>query len=539
MHTLFFRVRVLLCRHLRTIWLRARSLFLSISIRFHRLCTTNANDSNRGATSTSTSTTNNNTAATVATATRTHRPPTPMPATKTRVYERVSARARELKAHIMMMRERRAAMKNSTKQTAYARMGAAAVAPSKEDLAGVTGKYCEDDVEEDEEGEEVVIRDITEAQPESDDPDAFEALFKSLSSSPTLRLDTWHQYGSPFSPPFSPSLSLPSPALREPESLLCALPIPSPTMSSTSSSSASRDTSAPTTPITPTTPLSFLRPHPRPRSRAHFRTFSASIAARSPLSLSFPLSLSLPLSVRRASTPGAGAMHRYANENKEDDDCDEHDGVREGGGEDNEDPFGTYGRAYYAPGARAALGLGDAYDLSAWTWARDYAPYRGAGANKRKHHVRTRRQQLSGDYADLATIRAGVAGGHGRVYRTPSHAASAPQLSCAQRPDRELEYLRALAKSTGRGRVARLPGPEPGRTSARDRALPAHRSGIRPLLLPQKLGLTGGPSAGVPGRETDKSKTDAMVVSDERGRKATGWELDLERGVFCEDGTEV
>ena len=531
MHALFFRVRVLLCRHLHTIWLRARSLFLSISIRLHRLCTTNANDSNQS-TSTSTPTTSNDTAAT---ATRPHRPPTPMPAAKTRVYEWVSARARELKAHMMMMSERGAAMKNtaktsttSTMQTAYARMGAAAAAPGKEDLAGATtGKYCEDDIEEeDDEGDEVVMRDITEAQPEGDDPDAFEALFKSLSSSPTLRLDAWHQYGSPF----SPSPSLPSPTLREPESLLCALPIPSPTMSTTSSSSASRDTSAPTTPMTPTTPLGFLRPHPRPRSRAHFRTFSASIVARSPLSLSFPLSLSLPLSVRRASTPGAGAMHRYANENKEDEDCDEEDGGREGGGEDDEDPFGTYGRAYYAPGARAALGLGDAYDLSAWTWARDCAPYRDGGANKRKHHVRTGRRQLSGDHADPATTRAGAAGGHG-VYRTPSHAASAPQLSCAQQPDRELEYLRALAKATARGRVARPPRPEPVRINPRDRALPAHRGGIRPLLLPQKLGLTGG--GGVPGRGTDKSK---MVVSDGRGHKATGWERDLERGVFCEDG---
>ena len=85
----------------------------------------------------------------------------------------------------------------STKPTAYTRMGAAAVAPGKEDLAGATGKYCEDDVEEeDEEGEEVVIRDVTETQ--GDDPaDEFEALFKSLSSSsPTLRLDAWHHYGS-------------------------------------------------------------------------------------------------------------------------------------------------------------------------------------------------------------------------------------------------------------------------------------------------------------------------------------------------------
>jgi hypothetical protein len=228
-------------------------------------------------------------------------------------------------------------------------------------------------------------------------------------------------------------------------------------------------------------------------------------------------------------------MHRYVNDDKRDEDGDGDDGGRGANGEEDEDPFGTYGRAYYAPGARAALGLGDAYDLSAWTWARDCAPYRGGGANKRRHHVRTGRQRLGGVHADPATTKTGGVAesgpgpGPGRVYRTPSHAVSAPQLSCAQRPDRELEYLRALAKATARGRVARTPRPE-----ARDRAPPAHRSGIRPLLLPQKFGLTG---SGVPGCEADESKTEAMVVSDGRGRKATGWELDLERGMLC--GAEV
>jgi hypothetical protein len=453
-----------------------------------------------------------------------------MPTAKTRVYQWACARVRELKARISTMRERRAAGKD---QTTYARMGAGAVAPSKEDLAGATGKYCEDDVEEEDEEEgEGVIMDGTEAV-QRDDPGAFEAIFKSLSSSPTL----WGDYGSPF----SPSLSLPSSALREPEPLLYALPVPSPTISCASSSSASYDTSVPTTPITPitpTTPLSFLRPRPHPRSRAHFRTFSASIAARSPLSLSFPLSLSLPLAARRASTPGGMPMHQYMNENEQDEDRDEEDGGREGDGNDgneDEDPFGTYGRAYYAPGARAALGLGNAYDLSAWTWARDCTPCRGGGAKRQKRHVRAERQQDPGA-TEVAATEPGPR--PGRVYRSPIHATSAPQLSYAQPPDRELEYLRALAKATATARVARPPGPKPVRTNARDQARPAHRSGIRPLLLPQKLGLTDG-GGGVLGCEMDKTKIDAMTVSGVRGRKATGWELDLERGVFCGDGVEA
>jgi hypothetical protein len=231
-------------------------------------------------------------------------------------------------------------------------------------------------------------------------------------------------------------------------------------------------------------------------------------------------------------------MHQYMNENEQDEDRDEEDGGRENDGKDgdeDEDPFGTYGRAYYAPGARAALGLGNAYDLSAWTWARDCTPYRGGGAKRQKRHVRAERQQDPG----ATKVAAAEPGPRpGRVYRSPIHAASAPQLSYAQRPDRELEYLRALAKATATARVARPPGPEPARTNARDQAPPAHRSGIRPLLLPQKLGLTGG-GGGVLGCEMDKTKIDAMVVSGARGRKATGWELDLERGVFCGDGAEA
>jgi hypothetical protein len=206
------------------------------------------------------------------------------------------------------------------------------------------------------------------------------------------------------------------------------------------------------------------------------------------------------------------------------------DGEFEGGGED---PFGTYGRAYYAPGARVALGLGDAYDLSAWTWARDCgAPY--YSAKKRKRHGRAG-LQCCGFHADPATAKAPSAGsspGPGAVYSAPIHAASAPQLSCAQLPDSEMECLHASANATARGRVARPAEHEPVRANAwnaRDRAS-GHRSGIRPLLLPQKLGLSGA------GGEMDKAKTNAVVISGGHGREATGWELDLERGMLCGDG---
>jgi hypothetical protein len=203
-----------------------------------------------------------------------------------------------------MMRERRAAMAmtttgtmstTSTKRAAYTRMGAAAVGPGKEDVAGAMRKYCEDDVEEEDDANEETMR--TDSRRSS-----------RHCRRPPLRLDARRRYGSPF----SPSLSLPSPtsslstpglltpALLEPEFLYA---LPSPTMPY-SSSSASHDTSAPATPTTPTTTMTprthlFPRPH-HPRERAHFRTFSASIAARSPLSLSFPLSFSLPLSAHRA-----------------------------------------------------------------------------------------------------------------------------------------------------------------------------------------------------------------------------------------------
>ena len=303
-----FRV---LCRHLRTIWLRGRSLFLSI--RFRRL---------RTSASTNTNTTTNTKTTTATNATRAHRPPTPMPASstasllqalstaRTRAFQWACVRGRKLKAH--MMRERGAAMTmtttgtmstTSTKRAVYTRMGAAAAGLGKEDVAGGMRKYCEGDADEEAE-KEARKEDNRES---GDDADGFEALFKSLSSSPPLRLDSWRRYGSPF----SPSLSLPSPtsssstwglltpALLEAE-FLYALPSPTAPAMSYSSSSASHDTSAPVTPTIPTTTMTsrthlFPRSH-HPRSRAHFRTSSASIAALALL----PLSLSLPLSAHRA-----------------------------------------------------------------------------------------------------------------------------------------------------------------------------------------------------------------------------------------------
>lgn len=399
----------------------------------------------------------------------------------------------------------------------------------------------EDEANEGEEREEETEEPRGESQ---DDLDAFEALFKSLSSSsPALHLDTSYS-------PFSPSLSLLSrastpgpltPILPEPEFRLeldLEHALPSPAISSVSS--RSYDTSAPPTPTSPlgfptthhtvdeaapvtVTPRLHLRPRPHPRTQ--FRSLSASITARSPLSFSFPLSLSLPLAGRRASSLGTG-MHRYMVQQNDD---------RAGGatarvaGEDGkevgegEDPFGTHGGAYYAPGAREALVLGDAYDLTAWAWACDCSPYRRT--KERKRHVQTGPITKASGAAiadggddDGTTMKSGNKSGS--VYGVPIHATSAPQLSCAQRPDRELEYLQALANATARGRVPR----PPARVGTRDRA-PGYRSGIRPLLLPKKLGL---PGSGAPGREMDMAK---VTMSGGCERQATGWELDLERGV--------
>jgi len=560
MDNTLFRV---LCRHLHTLWLRARNLFLSI--RFRQLST-----------SSSTSSSSDHSIA----PTRIYRPPTPMPTSdpspasriipalsmaRTKACQWASGHARRLK---VQMEERRRTTREKKmvvmKQVMYARMGAA-VGQEKEDM---TMDEEEDDDEANEEEEEE-SREGTVPQGDGN-LDAFEALFGPLSSSPPpLRLYTWPRSR----PQYPPSLSVLSrastpgpltPALSaaDAERDLCH-GVPSPTLSCASSGSC--DISAPATPTTPlgfpasrtvdqaasVTPRLHIRPHPRPRSR--FRTLSASITARSPLSFSFPISLSLPLAARRASSPGA-AMHRYMVDHDEQDGYSGEDRGRtrrvadrvaredgEGVGE-GEDPFGTHGREYYAPGARVALGLGNAYDLSAWAWACDYSPYRRT--KKRKHRGRKRHYSVHAVPAtdSTDTIAAPDTGGDGdsnivggtrsgRVYRSSIHAASAPQLSDTQNEDSELEYLCALTNATTRGRVVRPYAPV--RRSVRDGAS-RYRSGIRPLLLPQKYGLQG--SGALAEHEADKVDT---LVSGGRESRATGWELDLERGACGERREEI
>ena len=462
-------------------------------------------------------------------------------------------------------------------RSVYARMAARMVGQvKKEEGHGIaaTGKYCakeiEDDDDDDEANEEEEDRVGTAAQGNDDDLDAFEALFKPLSSSPTLRFFASQRSRSPF----APSLSLLSPAstpgLSTPDLLVpdpwlelepgYAHVLPSPMISC--ASIGSDTSSAPATPtasqgssfpfpgiytadeieVAPVKPRLHLRPNPRPRTQ--FRTLSASITARSPLSLSFPLSLSLPLSTRRASSPGT-AVSRYMEEHGRQD---EDRGVKRGragaraavtggvedgdGVVDGEDPFGTHGRAYYTPRARAALGFGDAYDLSAWEWACDYSPCRKAKKQEEKLHGQAEQQQWGVHPGPAATaVTGGTGPGSWSVYHTPIHAASDPQLSCAIRPDKDIEYLRAMAKATARGRVVRLPAPVPSGTSARNprdhQHASGYRNGIRPLLLPQKLGL---PGSGMPVR----TRANDTHLSAGRDRGPTGWERDLECGVSGE-----
>ncbi len=468
------------------------------------------------------------------------------------------------------------------KQMVYARMAARGVGSVKKDEGnGVVGtsKYCakaieddEDDeeVNEDEEDEEEENRVGAEAQGNEDDLDVFEALFKPLSSSPTLRFVASRRPCSPFPPSLSLASPVSTPGHSTPDLLLpearldAGYALPSPTISYASSGSGPCDTnsasatsamspgltfpfpsirSADETEGTPVTPRPHLRPNPRPRIR--FRTLSASITARSPLSLSFPLSLSLPLSTRRAS---GAEMNQYMDEpGRAGRDVTEATAVEEGtdggGIGDGEDPFGTHGRAYYAPHARAALGFGDAYDLSAWAWACDYSPSYRQKKKQQRHHVRTGSATTPAFAVGNGSILAGGTGsGAGAVYSTPIHAASAPQLSYAQCPDKEIEYQRAMAKAArARGRVERPPMPvRPGlitRDSRNQQHAPGYRGGIRPLLLPQKLGLTGS-GVPIPPREIDKANN--TVLSGGRGRRATGWEWDLERGMSGEgDGAKA
>lgn len=94
------------------------------------------------------------------------------------------------------MTERRVARKNVTKQMVYAGMAARAVGQVKEKEEGdgvvATSKYCIKVIEDDEDGEDENEDEDeeengleTEAQGNGDDLDAFKALSKSLSSSPT------------------------------------------------------------------------------------------------------------------------------------------------------------------------------------------------------------------------------------------------------------------------------------------------------------------------------------------------------------------
>jgi hypothetical protein len=158
-------------------------------------------------------------------------------------------------------------MMNMMKQMVYARMATRAVGQvrKKEEGDGVvaTSKYCAKAIEDDEEDEEVNQAEDeeknglgTDAQGDGDDLDVFEALFKPLSSSPTLSFVASRRSRSPF----PPSLSLLSPAstpglltpdLLVPEHRLEVDPgyahahaLQSPTISCTSSGSRSCDTSA-------------------------------------------------------------------------------------------------------------------------------------------------------------------------------------------------------------------------------------------------------------------------------------------------------
>ena len=461
------------------------------------------------------------------------------------------------------------------KQMEYARIAALAVGQVKKEGDEVvgTGNYSTKVIEDDEEDEEEENGVGTEVQCDADDLDAFEALFRPLSSSPTLRFVASRRSRSPFPPSLSllspvstperltPDLLVSEPRLEVELGHANAHALPSPTISCDTGS-------APATPTTsqdltfpfpsirtaddaetaPVTPRLHLRPNPRPRIR--FRTLSASITARSPLSLSFPLSLSLPYSTRRVSSSGT-EMNRYMEEQAKQGE----DGAKQldhagrdvaeaatAGEEENrehigdgEDPFGTHGQAYYTPHARAAFGFGDAYDMSAWAWACDYPPYRKQRKHQESRHVRT-------DSATTPAVAVGAnigvpVGGtrSGSVYSTPIYAASAPQLSCTNCPDKEVEYLRAMAKAArARARVERPPLPESLRPRTRElpgqrqQHAPGYRGGIRPLLLPQKLGLPGS-GVPVPPREIDKA--DNTLLSGGDGYRATGWERDLERGV--------
>ena len=481
--------------HMRSFWRRARGLF--VSTWFQRL---HASTSSKNAS-----------------ATHIQRPPTPIPPSTSHIPPKISMartkvwacrRARNLKAQI---KERRIAKK----QAMYARIAVcvAAVAAGK----GKGGAKGEEEEEEDE--EEVLEAPISSPEP----------CMGTRRSPPPLQLPHW---------------DLTTPALGLELQLELGYDFPSPTDSYASSGSTITGPRTPVTPTTPTTPMTPITPtttpsippgsfhFPRtkpgvateyparpstlrgnhlrrePCARGRFRTLSASITARSPLSLSFPLSFSLPLAVRRASTPSV-PLQRCMMSGEAD-----REGVY-GEGWEGEDPFGTHGSGYYAPGAWAALGLGDAYDLSAWAWACDCSPHRRV-----KKRVRA------------ATT------GSAPVYRSPVHAASAPQLTYAQHTDVELEYSRMLANASAgvagarTSRVVRTPVPTS--TNARESDVTAGtRKGMRPLLLPQKLGLlTIGAADGRDRKLENGAERADSCYSVRHERRVNGWDVDLERGVW-------
>jgi hypothetical protein len=188
------------------------------------------------------------------------------------------------------------------KRAVYTRMDAAVVGPGKEDVAGAMRKYCDDDVEGDDANEEAGKEDNREWQQCGRIRGALQVIVV-VAPAPPGRVATLRLAVLPVALSALAHVVVVDTGTfdaRATEARVLVRP-PEPDHIS---SSASHDSSAPATPTTPTTATTprthlFPRPH-HPRSRAHFRTFSASIAARSPLSLSFPLSLSLPLSAHRA-----------------------------------------------------------------------------------------------------------------------------------------------------------------------------------------------------------------------------------------------
>ena len=144
---------------------------------------------------------------------------------KMKVCQWACARARNLKAQ---MKERSVTRKNMMmKRTVYARLAARAGGQvKKEEGHGIvsTSKYCakgiEDDEDDDEANEEEEDRVGTTAQGGDDDLDAFEALFKPLFLSPTLRFVASQRSRSPFPASLSLLSPISIPGLSTPDLLV-------------------------------------------------------------------------------------------------------------------------------------------------------------------------------------------------------------------------------------------------------------------------------------------------------------------------------